>query len=341
LPVAVQMAIWMTSSLKRNDGSAMKDNSPPLFIAAPFAFPAALHDGSHPAAKAITAYLAGATSAGRPVTLVLPAGNNLQDRGCACLLPAGGVAVERHIAWHIPPDDFSPNTAEILVDWRLNDAEPIVTLAPPGMAPIRIDDLAGAAPVITAADGTAVGRVVRRIEAGGKKRFRISLFPTGRRTMASNCAPFGEWTISVASLGEARLWILRDDTERYAATDPVAQSYFDDPDFRERNEVGDFILDDTQSGRLVRSGSASVLTTASGILSVQANERLEDGSQRSSTYSARRLNGSPFSRQVVVEDRRTFDGIEAVGNGSDRLFRVQGTSAAVGVVVRDLLRAVP
>lgn len=329
LPVAVQMAISMTETAKNL----------PLVIAAAFAFPAARHDGQHPAARSISAVLA-ATSRRRQVSLVLPAGNNLQDRGVACLEPSGKGIEESRVTWQIPPDDGSPNAVDILLEWDGYGPEPALSLAAPGMAQMPILMPPGAALPILSPDNQVLGRVVRRSDIAGYQRYRIGLRRTGHNLASTLCAPFGAWTISVKSQASAWLWILRDDTDRYSARGPIRASEFDDPDYRERNPLGDFILDDLSIGHLRRSGTASILTTASYVTSVQANERIDGGAERSSTYSARRFDGTAFDSAVVIEDRERFDGIEAVGNGGDRVFRVQGTSAAVGVVARDMLRLI-
>ena len=78
------------------------------------------------------------------------------------------------------------------------------------------------------------------------------------------------------------------------------------------------------------------MTTAVGPTTVEAMEKLGPTAPRQACYSGRAVSGGGFDMAVLVDDGYQGRGLNAVGNGTDRVFRVSGTSAAAGRAVRSI-----
>ena len=326
LPTALQAALKMTSTLDHL----------PLVIVLPFAFTAGPHDGSHPVAQYIKTELDKANLS-RVVSLVLPAGNHLQDQCTAFLPPAGHGPGAPAISWHVPPDDFSPNTVEIIIEnVALDVNRPRIDITASNGSTVQAELLPNkVAPLWTGSDLIAV--LVRLDDIGGNGRYRLSTTPTGWLKGNRQPAPFGTWQISVATTQPTTLWVLRD--ERDMASDmarPNRGSYFTDPKYRDRDPNGAYFREDKPVSSIRRSGTGSVLATASGPETVEALEKLGPNAAQVACYSGRDIAGSGFTRSVLVDDGYEGRGMNAVGNGTGRVFRVSGTSAATARAARDI-----
>ncbi len=305
---------------------ALHDQSTPLVIALPFGFPGGPQDGSHPIAEVTGAIMAFANLIfSKGVHLILPAGNHLQDRCHAVLTPAAP-----DIIWRIAPDDFSTNCVEFCL---YKSDKPTVTLTSPDGKSCTIclnadqytDILCGT---------TIIGGVHRWPDRRGWTKLRIALAPTAWRPNCPAPAPFGDWKLGVVADVDAQLWILRDDADRVAQQgSPHRPSVFFDPAYRERDTNGSYCLDDSTTGKLRRSGTASVLTTAQHQTTAQANERI-GGTDRQAFYSGRASAGEIF-QSALVDDGWESRGVAALGNGTPRIFSVSGTSAAAAILARD------
>jgi hypothetical protein len=303
----------------------------PLTIVLAFGYPGGPHDGTHPAAQIISRFLARA-NADRKVRLIVPAGNHLQDC-CAAVLPAAHRDIPApSVIWRVPPGDFSGNTILICL---ADGEDPEIALAAPGGASDRIKLSPGQfAPLHL--DGSVVGGLHCLPGAGGSRRLRLSLAGTGWNATGPRPAASGDWHLSIRADSDANLWILRDDRSRIADRDrPARPSLFADPAYRELDTNGAYILTDAATGTLRRSGTASVLTTASGAVSVQADERIGHGRLQPAFYSGLRTDDRPFDRHVLVDDGWQGKGCDVVANGRPQRFRMSGTSAAAAIAARD------
>ena len=117
---------------------------------------------------------------------------------------------------------------------------------------------------------------------------------------------------------------------------PNRGSYFTDPNYRVRDASGDFVRDDKVASAVRRSGTASVMSTAVGATTVEAVEKLGPDAPRQAFYSGRAIAGGAFDMSVLVDDGYQGRGMNAVGNGTGRVFRVSGTSAATARAARDI-----
>lgn len=326
LPSALRAALAMTSTIAHL----------PLIIVLPFAFTAGPHDGSHPIALDIR-YALNKARMTRVVSLVLPAGNHLQDKCTAFIPPTGPGSGAAEVNWQLPPDDFSPNTVEIIVEnVGLDPNIPRVEITMMNGRTVQAKLLQNQTARLKL--GTVViGILGRAADTGVNARYRISISPTGWIKGTQRPAPFGDWTVSIATTQPATLWVLRD--ERDVASDmarPNRGSYFTHPNYRERDVDGDFFWDDKLASAVRRSGTASVMSTAAGSTTVEALEALGPQTPRQAWYSGRAIAGGAFDISVLVDDGYEGRGLNAVGNGSGRVFRVSGTSAATARAARDI-----
>ncbi len=326
LPLALQTALAMTGALSHL----------PLIIVLPFAFTAGPHTGSHPIALSIAGAL-NTASAQRSVALVLPAGNHLQDQCCAQLEPNWPEAAAKTLTWHLPPDDFSPNTIEMIVEnVALGPIRPKITLTLPNGRQASAELLPNKIATLKIGPHT-IGQLIRAANLDGKARYRLVIEPTGWLKPNRRPAPFGDWSISIDTNQLATLWVLRDERDMVAdMATPRRTSFFTDPEYFENDASGAYILTDPQTGPLRRSGTASVLTTAVGPTTVQAEERFGSEPTHQAWYSGRAQNGGNFDISILVDDGYKSRGLIAIGNGTDREFRISGTSAAAARAVRDL-----
>ncbi len=323
MPSALAAGLAMTS--------AYEDR--PLVIVLAFAFPAGPHDGSHPIASAIADFLETDRLNGRDVTLMLPAGNHLQDRCCARLPATGSNTDVPSVFWHVPPDDFSVNTVEICVDAPEN---PTLVLTAPYGETAEIT-LAQGQIASLLMNGAEIGGVHNIPSFGSKTKLRLSLAATAWQSPSVRPPPYGNWRIGIKAQSDADLWILRDDTTRdETKARPNRASFFADHLYEERDRLGNYGLDDTSTGMLRRSGTASIMTTGGdpAVVAVQANERLGTNPIQQAMYSGRHFDGSAMTREELVDDGWTGRGTHAVGNGTDRVFSVSGSSSAAALAAR-------
>ncbi len=325
LPLAIESALAMTQGL----------NTLPLTIVLPWGFSAGPQDGSHPVAVAIQSVLA--TQSWRQINLVVPAGNQLQDRCCAHLTPNASMAPEDDAVWHVPADDFSQNAVEFCVVAPASVARQTVRIMPPYGPPAVVALKAFQAMIIRRA-GKIIGILLRFADTSAGPRLRLVLAPTGWRDGATAVTPAGNWTLSCAPADHAALWVLRDDRDRLLDGPlPRRASYFMDPAYVLRDRIGNIPLGDDPGAVVVRSGTVSALTTAAGVVPVQANERLPDQAPRQAFYSGRNADGAAIPAQVMVDDGRPGSGVMAAADGTAVKMRVSGTSAAAALHARAIL----
>lgn len=344
LILLIEAALQMTSGF----------DTKPLVIVLPWAFSAGPQDGSHPAAMAIQTALAGHPD--RVITVMVSAGNQLQDRCCARLAPSNTPHSEI-VVWRLPPDDFSDNTAEFIVT-------PAGPPASWGIQTVRITTPGGQSFVVAIREshralflrnGRIIGVLIRYPDSATGPRLRLTFGPTGWKIPAHHPTPAGDWHLSFGRNDTVSLWVLRDDRDRRLDGPlPRRTSVFYDPDYRERGPLGDYQLADDPGSAVVRSGTVSVLGTAkikptgvnakqapvfaATLIAVQANELMIGFPERQAGYSGRRMDGQPITTTALVDRGRYARGVSAAANGSPQRVNVSGTSAAVALYARAALK---
>lgn len=331
LALLVEAALEMTTLLKDK----------PLLILLPWGFSAGQQDGSHPAAQAIQQALAATPP--RPVKMLVPTGNQLQDRCCA-RLAASNTPTPAQATWHLPPDDFSANTIEIFVT-------PSVSPALSGVQTMRIGAPDGTSFVIAIKesqkaniwrDGQLIGVLIRRRDGPTGPRLRLTFAGTGWRHAGQRPTPAGNWTLSFARTDDVSMWVLRDDRDRMLDGPlPRRTSWLADPAYKERDALGRYNLEDDPGSTVVRSGTISVLATAPLVVAVQADELMIGKPARQAFYSGRKTTGTPVAVAAIVDRDWQASGITVAINGSRQRARFTGTSAAVAIHARFELNLPP
>lgn len=307
----------------------------PLVIALPWGFTSGLQDGSHPFAVAIDRILA--LHSHRDVKLLLPMGNQLQDRCCAHLKPSGAAEPEQTVIWRLPPDDFSANSAEFHVACHgVGSTQTVRITAPNGQAAVILLKQAQGMAILRG--GSIIGSLLRYKDTARGPRLRLAIGPTAWTTATDRPAFAGNWVLSFHHNDDVLLWILRDDRDwALDKAAPRRPSHLYDPLYRTRDDHGAYLLADTTQSAVVRAGTASVLATSRRAVSVQANETLGPANPKSAWYSAKRTSLRAAELTATADIGRQNAGVLAAANGTAQMVRVSGTSAAIALAARAVL----
>jgi hypothetical protein len=298
LPAAIAAALAMTAHLAHL----------PLTILLPYAFTGSPLDGTHPAARAVAGLLA---DAGRPVSLVVPAGNHRQD-ACAA------TAADGRLTWHIPPDDFSANAIDLSAE---DDPGQLILTLPGGAA---ADIAIGRGEVaFLRRQGRLLAVAARPVTASF--RLRLATMPGGAG------APFGRWQIAAPGL-RLQATVLRDD--RDGGMDgpwPRRQSWLVDDGRRESGPDGAPLMDDPPDAVVTRRGTLSVLATIPGARIARATARAGAGQERTAAYAGLHPDGIDRGDPALVDDGWPDRGWLALAGDGPRRLRLSGTSLAAGL----------
>lgn len=311
--------------------SAVRMSAPfagPIYVVLPYAFPAGPQDGSHPAAQVISDLLAAYPN----VNVIVPSGNHLQDRCHAALSPPDA-GTDAHVTWQIPPDDFSLNAVELFVDSNAA-VSPITAIKfkPPGAASATAVVLLTHTFCWVLSNGKPLGMIFRFGDLGSRARLRVAMIGTRISASYPVSLPHGDWHISASGPDMVKLWLLRDDRERVLDQAlPHRRSWFVDPLYQKADKTGAPRLDDAPGCAVLRSGTVSVIATATAAtaFAVQADESY-GGQTLQAWYSGRRTGNS----EALVDDGRPSFGVAASANGTHRRMRISGSSAATGLYLR-------
>lgn len=307
----------------------------PLVVALPWGFTSGPQDGSHPCAVNIDRVLA--LHPNRDIKLLLPMGNQRQDRCCAHILPSGAGEPENAVIWQLPPDDFSANSVEFNVAATGQSATQTVRItAPTNETAVILLKQAQAMKIRR--DGIVIGGLVRFKDTAAGPRLRLVFAPTGWRPDTVRPAFAGDWKLSFHHRDEVRIWVLRDD--RDWALDkgfPRRASHLFDQQYRAHDANDAYLLADTTASAVVRAGTASVLASARRAVAVQADETLGNAKPQPASYSGARTSGRPAELSVIVDTGRHNAGVLAAANGTAQKVKVSGTSAAIALAARAYL----
>ncbi len=304
----------------------------PLDIVLPYAFTGGPHDGSHPVAASISGLLASAQGSNREVRLLLAAGNHRQD-ACHAFLPAGG---ERAVDWHVPPDDYSPNTVQIIIPGGSGEEVMLDLIAPGGLrAELSLGPEEFSLLIFR---DQIVGAVARSADRGGAARLRLTLAPTASDRRNAALASAGQWTLGIGKPDHsAQLWILRDDHDfRDHGPWPRRASRFVHPAYEEHDVVGQWQMGDHPGAVIRRAGTMSVMATVPGVRVVAAAELVPQAAPRPAPYSGLRADAQPTLPMVPVDHVIEAPGRPCFANGTRERFRMSGTSAATAIAARDV-----
>lgn len=313
----------LTDIIKRIVEEATNEGFTDVRILLPYAFLGGPHNDGHPAVKTLKDAVAQAHTSDLSVQLIVPMGNHRQDRQHAVLSEPPVEGAGPPLTWRVRFDDHSPNTIEFTTS-----GEETWLLAPPTEDFAEVSVRPGGFGLFVR-DGRVIGALATRQAGPGLLRTRLSLLPTAGGAVN---APFGDWRIARRQgQGEARLWILRDDGDRYNSYGhPDRPSEFVDPGYLRRDPTNGHPLNDRAGARVRRAGTASVMSTAVQAVTSVGAEDLHTGDWGVAAYSGQGTggeNGESFVR-VDEADAPGQRGLLTLGNGGARRYRFAGTSAA-------------
>ncbi|PWJ21735.1 hypothetical protein [Jannaschia seohaensis] len=300
-----------------------------LVVLLSYGFPGGPQTGADPAfLRAVTAVLDALAARNILLELILPTGNHLQGQSVAHLPdPEGGARPP--LTWRILPGDHSNNRLELFHA----PGRPALTLtAPDGTEVTRAE---GRSFALLRDDDRIVGLIYTRRASDSLERTEVILSGRGPDG-AGPGAPFGAWRVALGGPGPARAYVRRDDSgfedDRAA---PFRRSWLEDPAYRPRDAMGLPGTDDSShADSLVRrAGTISVLCTGRDprLRSVGAHWSGGDGTHPA-VYGGLEADSAdaPVAR-LAVDGPGPFMGMPLRGDGSDRLFRLRGTSIAAAL----------
>lgn len=298
--------------------------------------------------------------------VVFPAGNSNLARGHAVSDKRQG-KVTLDVPWRLQPGDQTANHVDAWIAHKGADA-PVsveIELRPPGtvtappprvLTPGDSQKLVFAVGETPDAKDATIGRVALEAAAEGPLRLSIALAATDPAATGSAASPPGAWGLKITarapegstSMLEISAWILRDD-------DPIdhsanaRQSYFDAPDYVERDCCGKLQATDLASPTSVvrRAGSLNAIATGEGRTVVAGYvRRPADAPPEAPLPEPAPYSGTPLPAGRLLagaesvtwatpsESSEVLSGVLGAGTVSGSTVAMNGTSAAVPQLVR-------
>lgn len=226
----------------------------PIVINLSYGLNAGPKDGQMLIEKVIRAATRRAADSGRPIRVILPAGNDLLSEGVAEFAVTGAAPVT--LDWRIRPEDQTPNFVEVWSDTITGDGgatpgHPLgVSIAPP-FGPVSPAAKGRAGQRTTLTDDTDPGRPLARIYcrkhdnrplsgSAGKPWHRVGYTICTAPTLVEDRtrgAPSGCWSIAVAGEGRAFAYVQSDQTLTFGSVTGLV-STFDHPGFHAVDAAG-------------------------------------------------------------------------------------------------------
>ncbi len=341
------------------------DGGFPIVINLSYGLKAGPKDGHMLIEQVIRAATRHARQSGRPIRVILPAGNDLLAEGAAEFdLPGKGAQA---LDWRIRPEDHTPNFAEIwsgMIDGAgtAHPEHPLGLCVAPPFGPASPEAKGRAGQMTTLFDESEPDKPLARIYCrkhdnippaggGGKPWHRVGYYlctaPTLNEDRMSG-APSGRWSIAVTGKGRAYAYVQSDQTLTFGSETGLLAT-FDHPDFDAVDERGraidafDYPLD----------GSAPKLTdlpppiTRRGSLNaigghaesrVIGSYRTTDGqpSTFSSAASSEPVGDGRAAPTALLpgEDGAARFGLLAAGSRSGSAAAMEGTSFSTALATR-------
>ena len=306
---------------------------------------AGTHDGSSIVEKAIDQL--SALRDGK-LTVVLPTGNQREAKGHANFTLANGIR-EQALAWHILPDDATPNFLEIWLDRDDFGLVDIALFSPGGKNfPVAVVKQAPKQMVAGAKSSKdAAFAIGVRDSALGENRSCFLLAVNSTRISPQvEVAEHGVWTVTVGLKRNVNktmvidAYIERNDT-LFNARKKGRQSRFVDPHYlapgRSYEEPWD-----SPAAYVKRAGSTN--SFSSGVHSIKVAGYVASGLLKSAAYSGMGPLWGPVSPAVDVaapsEQSTALRGFRVAGTTGSHVFRINGTSVAAPIVTRQLAEAI-
>lgn len=308
-----------------------------IVIVIPFAFLGGPHGQSNLIADQFSKAVA-ALSAQLSIEIIVPMGNHAEDQAHAIAIL--GQEERDTLQLRLMPDDHSSSTVELVFGAKTEG----VTLVSP-LGDEATTELANGVQTLRRG-AEVIGAMWTRDIGNGFRRARLCFAPTAGSDEITCEA--GLWTLNFTGEGEVKAWILRDDFQlRGAGLLPRRQARFEDPHYPQFKPHDIYEpAQDHDLSTVRRDGSGSVLAS-SAIYAGQADASTDKPQPSIKAVAAEwavakesdmggpapysgRLHGVSSSA-VVVDTPRPGAGHLAVANGTQRKFRVSGTSAAAAI----------
>ncbi|APW36890.1 hypothetical protein RD110_06520 [Rhodoferax koreense] len=298
------------------------------------------HDGSSLLEAALDGFIE--ARGGSKTAVVVPAGNQYQARGHACLelAPDGG---SNTLLWRVLPDDATESFVEI---WAPIDAQISVQLTPPNSKADASSDWVSLKPggLTVWADGADASYAVIAAPLNAKGNGRMALLALAPTTTRAPRRParHGCWTIEVRNDDakekvSVHAWVQRDDPTLSAAGRGGRQSYFEDEFYRRFDDAGRPQLEDNTVSLVRRDGSISPIATGGKTCKAGAY-RLSDEKMLSYSGGGDCLPKAAGPDLVAVAEESTnVRGILGAGTRGGSVVRGNGTSVAAPQLARRLL----
>jgi hypothetical protein len=309
----------------------------PIVINLSYGLQAGPKDGNMLIERVIRAINEEAEKTGRPIRVILPAGNDLLSEGCAKFDFFEDRA--RFLDWRLRPEDQTPNFAELWSDEIPGDASddsfhPIaLSLRPPtGPASDATPGRHGQMNTLEL-DGKPVARIYCRKYEGGPGWHRMSYILCTAPTLRPDrdiAAPAGAWSWTVTTKKErfGYAYVQSDQNLTYGGNTGLV-STFAHPDFTTRDDLGRFIdvasygpnpVDTDTTPPIRRRGT---LNTIGSLREAAVIGSFRESDGKPSIYSS-------SASSDAVGDGRTATTCSFPGEGGPALFGLMGAGSKSG-----------
>lgn len=336
-----------------------KDGAFPLIINLSYGLEAGPKDGHMLIERVIRKINAEAEKSGRPIRVILPAGNDLLSEGCAKFDFAAHGAYD--IDWRLRPEDQTPNYAELWSDAihgkpSHDEEHPLgLTVRPPsGPASDGTPGRHGQINTLEL-DGAPVARIYCRRHEGDGDWHRMSYVFCSAPTLRPDrgtAAPAGAWSVRASGpSGAAGFAYVQSDQNLTYGGNTGLLAEFAHPDFSARDEAGRLIdvasyapepVDTDNTPPIRRRGTLNTIATLEEAR-VIGSYRESDGrpSIFSSAASADALGDGRTAPTALLPGEGGIGrfGLMAAGSRSGSAVLMSGTSFSTALATRAVSQA--
>ncbi len=350
------------------------DGGFPIVINLSYGLQAGPKDGQKLIEKVIRVATERAETEGRPIRVVLPAGNDLLSEGAADFRVSASQKVD--LDWRIRPGDHTPNYAEIWSDVIAGKAHkkashPLtVSLAPPG-GPAGPNGAGKAGQIATLIDdadpNTPLAKIYCRLHdntplhgSPGSPWHRLVYVLCTRQTLGNSISPTspaGRWAISVSPNGnEAQrgfAYVQSDQSLTFGSETGLVSS-FAHPEFEADDESGrpidawSYPTDDTApvltdtTPPMMRRGTLNAIASSNSVRVIGSYRRTDGAPSVFSSAASSGAVGNGRAAPTALlpgDDGAARFGLMAAGSRSGSAAVMQGTSFSTALATRRIALA--
>ncbi|MGL4238292.1 MAG: hypothetical protein ACRCSW_19680 [Tabrizicola sp.] len=331
-------------------------NAPlPLVINFSYGITGGPHDGEHEVELGMKELIDLRNKAGKPTTLVMPAGNSFANRMYGEITPADlATGKPFDIPWRIQPNDATTSYLELWIPASAGPAEYNLALAGPDGSAIKVANrpdlkfhVAPGTQRVWAqlfANNTQIGDIeIPKFGGTGLMLVRIALVPTEPRPASLPAAPAGLWKVSLTLTSGAKpdrpvSCRIQRDSDPYGYRRGGRQSYFDDPaDMRYTSDGAPSRVENPDCAFVRRMGTLNGFATHDQVTVVSSyfadTGRATDYASAGPLYAP---EGAPgiVDLSMAADASTALRGALAAGTRSGSAIRLSGTSMASPLYAR-------